>query len=179
MGLNHLDGFHFSRVFLPLASSKFFGFGLQYVSRFRKRYLHYSLSEPGQQVFIRWSDFVGFSRINGLRLFGSWSTKGFSRLFGLHYGFSGLWINSISQELGFGVLRILGFGFFEGFWILLFSDFWILGFFRDLGCFRLLIQRCKSVPEKGNFFDKGCVLPDESKNDPTNDFCGCKSSRGY
>lgn len=53
--------------FLPLASSKFFGFGLQYVSRFRKRYLHYSLTDPGQQVFIRWSDFVGFSRINGLR----------------------------------------------------------------------------------------------------------------
>ena len=51
----------------------------------------------------------GFQGINGFRLFGFWSTKGFSRLFGLHYGSSGLWINSISQDLGFGVLRILGF----------------------------------------------------------------------
>jgi hypothetical protein len=103
----------FPKVFLPLASSKFFGSGLQYVSRFRKRYLHYSQSGSGQQVFIRWSDFFWFSRINGSRFFGSWSTKGFSRLFGLHYGFSGLWINSISKDLGFGVfLRFLSFGSF-------------------------------------------------------------------
>jgi hypothetical protein len=88
-GWNHLDGFHYSRVGLPLASSKFFGSGLQYVSRFRMKYLHYSQSGTGQQVFIRWSDFVGFSRINGsrfsdlgaLRVFPGFldCTKGFSR----------------------------------------------------------------------------------------------------
>jgi len=58
MGWNHLDGFHFSRVFLPLASSKFFGFGLQYVSRFQMRYLHYSIRSRStgfhQMVGFRW-----------------------------------------------------------------------------------------------------------------------------
>ena len=47
--------------------------------------------------------------------------------------------------------------------------FWMFGssgFFRDLGCFRLLIQRCKRVGEIGNFFDQGCVLPDEGTRAP-------------
>ena len=40
------------------------------------------------------------------------------------------------------------------------------GSFRDLDRFRLLIQRCKRVGEKGNFFDQGRVLPDESTRVP-------------
>lgn len=68
--------------------------------------------------------------------------------------------------------KVFGFLVFLGFWIFTVFGFWILGSFRDLDRFRLLIQRCKSVREKGNFFDKGRVLPDERKNDPTNCLIG-------
>ena len=69
-----------------------------------------------------------------------------------------------------GFLKDLGVWVFLRFLDLTVFGFWIVGSFRDLDRFRLLIQRCKSVREIGNFFDKGRVLPDERKNDPTNAF---------
>jgi hypothetical protein len=64
-----------------------------------------------------------------------------------------------------GFSKVLGFQVFLRFWILLFLDLDIR-VFRDLDRFRLLIQRCESVREIGNFFDKGRVLPDESTRAP-------------
>ena len=47
--------------------------------------------------------------------------------------------------------------------------------FQGFGSFRLLIQRCKTVREKGNFFDKGRVLPDESTRAPGEGILGFPS----
>jgi hypothetical protein len=44
---------------------------------------------------------------------------------------------------------------------------WLL---EDIGCFRLLIQRCKRWVEMGNLFDQGRDLPDESEDCPTNGY---------
>ena len=43
---------------------------------------------------------------------------------------------------------------------------------RNIGLFRLLIQRCKNVTGTGNLFDQGEVWPDESEICPTNGFLG-------
>jgi hypothetical protein len=88
----------------------------------------------------------------------------------------------VVQDLGlflvFGMLDLFRFfGFWmlscSGCWIFLFSVFRILirvllGFRRILGCFRLLIQRCKRWVEMGNLFDQGWESPDESGDCPTN-----------
>ena len=73
--------FTFPGSFLPLASSKFFGFGLQYVSRFRKRYLHYSLQIPVNRfssdgrisLGFQGSMDLGFSDLGALRVFPGFS----------------------------------------------------------------------------------------------------------
>lgn len=77
--------------------------------------------------------------------------------------------------------RILDtFGFSNGCWMLSCSGSWIVFGFsdidwgsswlssQDIGCFRLLIQRCKRRVEMGNLFDQGRDSPDESKDCPTN-----------
>jgi len=101
---------------------------------------------------------------------------GFSGIFG-SVGFSRIWDGLVSGSRML-VFQDLGCWFFRIFWIVGFSRiFWCFRFFRmldvrvfqgfgfvflriwdwwffkDLGCFRLLIQRCKRKGVGGNFFD--------------------------
>ena len=94
-------------------------------------------------------------------------STGFRDLWISDFRISGVWI------LVFQDFRIFGFFQDSGSFVFLrvwdFKVFWMFGFsgsFRDLDRFRLLIQRCKRVGEIGNFFDQGCVLPDESTRAP-------------
>jgi hypothetical protein len=82
-----------------------------------------------------------------------WIFRGFSGQFG-SFGFSGILDVRFFRDSG-------SFGFSEDVWVWGFRI--LIGFFLfGLDCFRLLIQRCKTLWEKGNLFDEGVVLPDES-----------------